>query len=126
VAKLPVVLFVDDDRELLESWQMAAQGAPFQFRFAGGSDQALAVAAAEHLDVVVADYRIPGPMDGIGLLERIGHRWPEVERILISGSPPVGLEQLANVRVLLKPCSLHELLATLRALVSGGGALPSA
>ena len=122
MATLPVVLLVEDDRELLESWQMAAEGAPFQFRFADGSEQALAFAAAERLDVVVADYRIPGPLDGLDVLKQIGDRWPDVDRILLSGSPPVGVENLANVRVLLKPCSFDELMASMAPHGAGGHA----
>jgi DNA-binding NtrC family response regulator len=109
----PVVLVVDDDRELIESYQMAAEGTPFKFRFAAGSDEALAAAEAEQPDVVVADYWLPGPLDGIGLLQEVGERWPRASRVLISGSPPVGISRLANVRVLLKPCRFDELLATL-------------
>lgn len=42
----------------------------------------------EHADVdlVLADLRLPGALDGLALLERIGQAHPTVARVLVSGS----------------------------------------
>ena len=121
MAALPVVLLVDDDVDLLESWEMAANGAPLQLQFARSADEALAKASARRPDIVIADYWMPGDLDGIGLLKEVANRWPSARRILMSGAPPVGSDHghLPNVQVLLKPFSFEELLATLLPTPSG-------
>jgi DNA-binding NarL/FixJ family response regulator len=47
-------------------------------------------------DLVLSDLRLPGAMDGLALLARVGHEWPTMARVLVSGSEEVHLPQLAR------------------------------
>ena len=38
------------------------------------------------VDLVLADLRLPGPLDGLALLDRIGQDFPTIARVLVSGS----------------------------------------
>ncbi len=50
------------------------------------ADEALALLNAKvHVDLVVTDFRMPGTMDGLGLLAKIRSSYPYVPVILTSG-----------------------------------------
>jgi CheY-like chemotaxis protein len=38
---------------------------------------------ADLISVVVADWEMPG-LDGIGLLDAVGRRWPDIKRVLLT------------------------------------------
>jgi len=47
-------------------------------------------------DLVLSDLRLPGAMDGLALLARVGQDWPTMARVLLSGSEEAHLPQLAR------------------------------
>ena len=107
------IVFVDDDRELLDSlrarlykhrhdWNM-------QFLLSGG--EAIAVLEKQHVDLIVSDVRMPG-MDGGQLLTVVKQRWPTTVRIVVSGySDPVQAVRLTSIahQYIAKPCDAREL-----------------
>lgn len=48
------------------------------------------------VDLVLADLRLPGEMDGLALLAQIGVQFPTVARVLVSGSDESNLVALAR------------------------------
>jgi DNA-binding NarL/FixJ family response regulator len=67
---------------------MLQRSAPLlQCRVADSAEAALLQMRA-HLDVdlVLSDLRLPGAMDGLALLARVGHEFPTAARVLVSGS----------------------------------------
>jgi len=67
---------------------MLARRAP-QMRCRVATDAARALewlAQAGGVDLVLADQRLPGPMDGLALLAQVGRLYPTAGRVLISGS----------------------------------------
>ena len=88
-----VVLFVDDEHELLNSLRRALADEPYETVYVTGGTEALDVLSCRRVDVVVADYRMPG-MSGLELLHEIQTRYPDVVRILLSGQPNIKSEEI--------------------------------
>ena len=83
------VLIVDDHPLYRDGVvQMLARRAPnFVCRTANHAEEALDVLQrGGACDLVMADQRLPGTLDGFGLLERVGAQRPTTGRVLISGS----------------------------------------
>jgi signal transduction histidine kinase len=74
--------------------------------------------AAEPFDIVVSDVVMPGPMDGIALALLLRESHPGVPVVLISGYSSA-LNSVREFTVLRKPVAEDELLAAMRAAVSG-------
>jgi signal transduction histidine kinase/CheY-like chemotaxis protein len=97
---LPVMI-VEDDRDvaaaladLLTRWQI-------DFRLFPNGPAALAsIAGGARFGLVLADYRLPGAMNGLDLIEaiRAGHPLPAPEAVLISGDFDSGLIGAAQAR----------------------------
>lgn len=79
-----VVLFVDDDRAILDGFRRILNGVPFRMLFAGSTAEALDVLEKEKVDVVVADDRMPGT-SGLQLLTLLRRTRPAIHRILLTG-----------------------------------------
>jgi CheY-like chemotaxis protein len=67
------VLVVDDSPDTTETTAAVLSIAGFSVRVAGGGEEALALAAADPPDVVLADIRMPG-LDGCGLARRLAEQ----------------------------------------------------
>ena len=80
------VIFVDDDRDILDSIRDALR--PYRhvwrMRFAISGAAALAALEQEPADVIVSDIQMPG-MDGAVLLARVQERYPATIRLVLSG-----------------------------------------
>ena len=81
------VLVVDDDpivqtamRALLSSWQMDVRSATT------GDLSVLDICGSDWVpDCVLCDFRLPGPLDGIALLDLLHERYPQIVGILQTG-----------------------------------------
>jgi putative nucleotidyltransferase with HDIG domain len=141
----PRILFVDDEPLVIRSLRrtLGARSLAWELRFADSGEEALRVAAAEPIDVVVSDMHMPG-MDGASLLAKIQERHPDVVRIVLSGHTDRKLVFRAVPvahQFLTKPFETPLLIATieqaiafrrlvakpaLRAVVGGDSSLPAA
>jgi CheY-like chemotaxis protein len=103
------VLFVDDEKTLLDSIRRSLRGLlqDCQLHFASGGDEALAVLSRQHIDVIVSDMWMPG-MDGAQLLTRVKESHPRIYRILLTGRPDeqaiLGTMGIVD-QFLTKPCA---------------------
>ena len=81
------ILFVHDDQMVLNGLRRLLHDmrSEWKLAFACGGDEALALLAASPTDVVVSELRMAG-MGGIELLETVRERFPDVVRIVLSGS----------------------------------------
>src|SRR5436305_271906 len=107
------ILFVDDDRYLLEGLRDALR--PHRRRwsmsFVGSGEEALELLATQPQDVVISDLRMPG-MDGATLLARVRETTPAAVRIVLSGQAELRMvARAAGVahRLLAKPCEIDDL-----------------
>ena len=102
------VLFVDDEPHLLAALRrmLRSERERWDMLFAGSGPEALALIAAEPVDAIVSDMRMPG-MDGAELLSRVQRDWPSTARIVLSGQADRG-SVIAVLRsaqqFLAKPC----------------------
>jgi CheY-like chemotaxis protein len=88
------VLFVDDERHVVETAAMALErvGEGFVVHTETSGEAALSRLTAERVDCVVSDYRMPG-MDGLELLEAVREAHPDIPFVLSTGR---GSEDVAS------------------------------
>lgn len=112
----PRVLLVDDEADNLKALERTLR-THFSLTLATDPLEALRLATTEPFAVVVSDQRMPA-MLGTELLQRIGARFPDTTRIILTGYTDAG-EMLDAInraeiwRYVTKPWDNRELLATL-------------
>jgi HD-like signal output (HDOD) protein len=86
VTALRRILFVDDDKALLDGMRktLRSRRTSWDMVFALGGRAALAELDGATFDVVVSDMRMP-EVDGVGVLGRVRERDPSTVRMLLSG-----------------------------------------
>lgn len=80
----PVVLLVDDESNVLSALRRLLRPAGYTVLTAPGGEEALAQLAAQEVDLLVSDMRMPN-MDGAQLLAQARQRWPNTQRVLLTG-----------------------------------------
>jgi DNA-binding NtrC family response regulator len=85
-ARLPALLIVDDDAQVLRMSRRLLGGA-WQIETAGNASEALDLIKERHFDVLLSDFDMPG-RDGLWLLEQARRYQPRLRRVLYSGSGP--------------------------------------
>lgn len=112
VSAPPGVLFVDDEGVLAGlRTSLRKLRRDYTFHFAPGGTAALELLAAEPVQLVVTDMRMPG-MNGVELLRQVKAQYPDVVRYVLSGEADQSLVMQAvpvTHRWLTKPCP-HEYL----------------
>jgi len=107
------ILFVDDEREVLDGLRDALRRyrRVWSMRFALSGVEALAELEIEPADVIVSDIQMAG-MDGAVLLGRVRALYPATIRLVLSGYANTQIVARAATvahRILAKPCSVDEL-----------------
>lgn len=85
----PVLLFVDDEVNILSSLRRLFRPQGYQVLTAESAAMALEILQAEPVDLVISDMRMPG-MNGAEFLAQVRQRWPEIPRILLTGYAELG------------------------------------
>lgn len=78
------LLCVDDERAILHSLRRVLRAEGYRLLFAESTGEALALLEEESVDVLLADYRMPGA-SGAALLAEARRRRPEVVRMTLTG-----------------------------------------
>jgi two-component system, OmpR family, response regulator MprA len=117
---MTTVLVVDDDPKLQRMLQRTLAYEGFQVRSATNGYEALAQVQAQHPDVMVLDWLMPG-LDGLGVLERLRTAGDRTLILMLTARDAVenrveGLESGAD-DYLVKPFAPSELLARIHALL---------
>lgn len=81
------VLVVEDDEAGRNVLSVLLTRAGYNVIAASDGQEALREMTRRHFDVVVTDYRMPGP-DGLEFLSRSRIAWPETPVIMVSGDHP--------------------------------------
>ena len=116
------VLFVDDDRNLLESFHRSLHD-EFSVDTAKDGEAGLeALASSGSFAVVVSDMRMPG-MNGVKFLSKVRERWPDTVRLMFTGYADIETAMDAVntgcvFRFLTKPCAPEILRGALQAAVA--------
>ena len=112
------LLAVDDEPNILAALRRVFRATGWRILTAGSAEAALALLAAEPVNAVLSDMRMPG-MDGARLLEQVSQRWPQTARLLLTGQADLA-STIAAInhgrlhRYIAKPWNDDELVLTLR------------
>lgn len=117
------VLLVDDDPLVRQSMQALLQGWQVDLRCAGGGDVTELNGFEDGWvpECILSDFRLPGPMDGIALLDFLLERYPDAVGILQTGELAADVQtraEEAGYMVLFKPVDPQLLASTLSAILS--------
>ncbi|WP_405230476.1 response regulator [Lentisalinibacter sediminis] len=112
----PKVLFVDDEKRVLNSMR-ALFRRDYELHLTTDGAEAIRIAEQENVDVIIADQRMPG-LSGVEVLGEVRSRVPSAVRILLTGYADLdAIEGSINIgevfRFLSKPCPPQELRETL-------------
>lgn len=122
------VLYVDDELNVLRSYQRALRGEDFEISFAQSGAEALdLIRKMPTFQVLVTDFRMPG-MNGIELIREAKKALPQLECAILSGFADEATIQNAlaqsTIRYFwLKPIGNDQLRQNLRELVSRVGSM---
>jgi signal transduction histidine kinase/ActR/RegA family two-component response regulator len=122
------VLVVDDEPSIREIQRRLLTRAGLDVIMASGGIEARDIMLREHVDLVVSDLRMPGEIDGYGLLQWMERERPELSETAllatgdVSGTASVALP-LPPHRILSKPFEGAEFVRRVRAAL---GVLPAA
>jgi DNA-binding NarL/FixJ family response regulator len=103
---------------------LARQAPALRCRVAGHALAALELLARlGSIDLLLVDQRLPGAMDGLALLERVGSLYPTAGRVLISGSDDARLaaqaKRIGAMGFLPKSLPPDEWIAALQSVLAG-------
>jgi diguanylate cyclase (GGDEF)-like protein/PAS domain S-box-containing protein len=101
------ILVVDDDEDVRFSLDNCLREAGYEVLTAANSDEALALMAKNDVGVVLADLWMPGA-SGTDLLRQVRGLYPDVTRMLLTGSADIGslvdaINQGAIYKIVMKP-----------------------
>ena len=116
--KRPAILIVDDEAGVLSALRRLLHTTPYQVLTADSGATALEVLAAQDVDLIISDMRMPG-MSGADLLSRAQALYPDTMRILLTGYSEIeavarAINEGGIYRYLNKPWDEHDLLLTIR------------
>lgn len=112
-----VILFVDDEVQILKSLKRLFRGSGYEVYFADSGAMAIEILMNNRVDLVVTDIRMP-EMDGFELLKHIKEDYPLTLRVALSGFTDNrkifdALENNLAKLYMFKPWDNSELLATI-------------
>jgi putative nucleotidyltransferase with HDIG domain len=112
-----IVLFVDDDPEILKVLRRMVRGDGLTVLTATGPEHAFEILKGVEIPVVVSDHQMP-EMLGVDFLAALRERHPESIRILLTGQAEmqIAVEAINRgeiYRMITKPCRREELRGTL-------------
>lgn len=122
-APAPTLLLVDDEEHILSALRRSLRREGYRILAADDPEEALRILAAEPVDLVVSDHKMP-VMNGLELLARVAELRPETIRFLITGwteEVPRGEIDAIGIRELIpKPWDDTKLRSLLRECLQGG------
>lgn len=80
----PKILCVDDEHAILSSLRRIFRRQGYKIMTASSTVEALTFLEENDIDLLISDMRMP-QMNGDKLLVEVANRWPETQRILLTG-----------------------------------------
>jgi len=123
-AARPAVLFVDDERAILEGFRNLFRREAFEVVTAESALRALEILAIRPIDVVVSDECMPR-ISGAKFLALVRERYPDIVRIMLTGEASLSAATRAIndglYRFLSKPIEQDELRRVVRDALKSKG-----
>ncbi len=112
------VLFVDDDEQIIQALKRAVKKEPYISYFTCDVHEAFVALLNNDISVIVSDLNMPG-INGLELLKQVEKKYPDIIRIVLSGSSNSeriisAINQGSIYRYILKPWNDDELKITIR------------
>ena len=109
------ILVVDDQEDVTTSLRRMLEREGYQVVTAGSAEASFDLLATRHIDVVIADLRMPA-MNGDEFLERVKLIYPDVVRMVMTGAPDLraatsAINRGTIFKFLVKPFDEKEFLA---------------
>jgi DNA-binding NtrC family response regulator len=109
-----VVLVVEDEALIRISALDIVADAGFAVLEACNADEAMAILESRNdIRAVFTDIRMPGSMDGLGLVGAVCRRWPPMHLLVASAHAPTGGFLPAKGRFIGKPYTAEQITAAL-------------
>jgi DNA-binding response OmpR family regulator len=83
---VPAILVLEDDDEIREMIETVLTDAGLDVTTAATAWEAVALIDEKHFDLMVADIRLPGGLNGLQLAQHVRGRHPGLRCLFISGS----------------------------------------
>ncbi len=114
----PIVLFVDDERSVLDSLRLVLRKEPYQVMVADSAEAGMAILEKHDVGVVVSDERMPG-VTGAVFLAQVRERFPKTVRIMLTGQATLeavvhAINEGQIYRYLAKPIKNDDLTTSIR------------
>ena len=114
----PVLLFVDDEDNILNALRRLFHPLNYKIFTAGSGAEALALLEHEPVDLIISDMRMP-QMNGVELLEQVRAKWPNTQRIMLTGysdieSTIAAINRGEISRYITKPWESHDIILVVR------------
>lgn len=111
------ILFVDDEKNLLDSLKRSLRGflSKWSMEFASSAKAAMDMLEKEKYDIIVSDYKMP-EMNGLELLRIVKEKYPGIRKVLLTGQSDTEIYDISKEIVdayLSKPCDHDELVSLL-------------
>lgn len=108
------ILCVDDEADIRKAMRLVFELLECTFDLVEGIDEAIAAAKTLKPDIVLADYRLVGELNGVDTIHAIRNIYPNVPALLVTGdtSPErLKLASEANIEMLHKPLTMEKLVS---------------
>ena len=107
------LLLVDDEVNILKSYVRALRNEPYEISTANSAEEALKLVVADHFDVIISDFRMPG-MNGVEFFRKVRQIDRSIIRVILSGYADESVVDQALVeqevlKYLLKPITNDQL-----------------
>ncbi len=112
------ILLVDDEPSVVKSLRRVFLDEPCEILTATDARQALQLLEGETVQLVISDHRMPG-MSGAEFLFEVKQRWPDIQRIMLTGFADIGavmkvIEEVGVFKFITKPWNDDDLRLTAR------------
>lgn len=112
------ILVLEDDENLRELLVDVLDSLDYRVEGAAGPEEALHLAHEIEFEVVISDVRMAGPVDGLGALEQLKQRRPNLRCIVMTGYAdelaPLRALQIKVDDYLYKPFDMQDIVASLQ------------
>lgn len=123
------ILAVDDELHIRRLLEQKLKSAGFEVKTANSGEQGIEAASSFRPDLIVSDYRMPGKLNGLEMIDALRNEdcGRDIPAILLTGSVAITsslckkIVDMANITHVSKPFSPRKLISLIQETVEGIG-----